>query len=1181
MGKPDLSQPKKTVNQNLSRIEEEILTFWEKERIFVKLQNSKRKKKFIFYEGPPTANAGPGFHHVIARVFKDVICRYRELKGDLVLRKAGWDTHGLPVELQVEKQIGTKTKSDIENFGVAKFNQLCQKSVWEFKQLWDKFTKRIGYWLDLDNPYITYDPKYIETCWWILKKIWQKNLLDQDYKVVPYCARCGTALASHEVALGYQDVEEMSVYLKFRVQNLDVGRLTAGIRNPVFLLAWTTTPWTLPGNVALAVHPELDYVFVKTETGEVYILAKNRLSVLEAGSKVLKGVKGKDLVGLRYEPMFNYLVKANPKNIENAFKVYPAEFATDEDGTGIVHTAVMYGEDDFNLGKEFNLPFIHTVESDGRFSNLVSDWSGIWVKQADPLIREKLKQENKLFKEEKITHTYPFCWRCQTPLLYYARDSWFIKTSEIKDRLIANNDKIHWEPEYLKQGRFGEWLRENKDWALSRERYWGTPLPIWVCESNPEHLFVAGSLKDLTDQAILKNNYWLMRHGQAESNQKNIHIDFSADKKEPAHLTKLGRGGVERAAEKFSGQNFDLIFASDLTRIKETIAILKKFFPQTKVIYDKRLREINAGFLNGQDYDKFYGFYGGKDWFKKKPENGESFEEVYQRAGEAFLELEKKYSGKNILVVAHGAVLKMLNAWLANLEPKSEALKEFSLAEFRQFNSSALPKNEQGETDLHRPYVDEICLRCRDCNGKMSRVKEVIDVWFDSGAMPLAQFHFPFDQIKPNQDPNKVNYRSLIKKNYPYPADYISEAIDQTRGWFYTLLAISTLLDLGPSYLNVVSIAHVLDAQGEKMSKSKGNTVDPWEMFDRYGADALRWYFYTVNSPGEYKKFSEQGLKISAQELMIVLNVLRFFEFYAPENLKPNLKPQDFLDEWILEKLALLAKQVDRYLSEYRIFEAARSVQGFIDDLSRWYLRRSRKKFQKPDSEKDLIQTSEFFGSLLLEFAKILAPFTPFLADYLWQRVSARFQGVYSLSVHLDLWPKIKQMASSKSLIEEMAQVRKIAEQGLALRAKAGIKVRQPLSALEILKTKISEEGKSILMEELNVKEVKNVEVFSSGIVSEENVGLNTQITEELKQEGWQRELLRLIQEARQQAGLMPQDQISLYLDLPPELGFIKDNVSKFQQEVGAVKLEFSRQPTDFEKQAEIESNQVWIGIKK
>ena len=1185
---------------SLSELEEKILEFWQKEKIFEKLQArpsvvrqpADGGGKFVFYEGPPTANAGPAFHHVIARAFKDIIPRYKTLKGYSVLRKAGWDTHGLPVELQIEKKIGVKTKPEIEKFGIAKFNRLCQESVWEFKQLWDKFTERIGYWLDLKNPYVTYDTNYMESIWWILRKVWDKGLLEKDYKVVPYCARCGTPLSSHEVAQGYEDVEEISVYLKFKILNPQFENS--------YLLVWTTTPWTLPGNVALAVNPEIDYVFVKMATGETFVLAKNRIEVLgnplrqsADGGEVLKELKGKDLVGLKYEPLFDCLRNSKPNNIENAFQVYPAEFATDTDGTGVVHTAVMYGEDDFNLGKEFGLPFIHTVDSQGKLNHLVPQWEGVWVKEADLMIREELKKQNKLLREEKIIHTYPFCWRCGTPLLYYACDSWFIRTTKVKDQLLKNNEMIHWEPEHLQHGRFGEWLRENKDWALSRDRFWGTPLPVWECEKEKTHRRVVGSVKEFSDLAWSRNKYIFLRHGEADSNAKQYHSDYVYDSKIPGHLTKTGGKQVEDVAKKLSSTEIDLIISSDLARTKETAEILKKYFPGAEIVFDERLREINAGVFSGKTRKEFDVFYTGDDWFVKKPENGESFEEVLNRAFAVFKDLEKKYRGKNILVVSHNGVLWPLLAKLKNQNLENADVNDFGLAEPREFISKNLPYNEKNEVDLHRPYVDEVFLKCPKCGSKMSRVKEVIDVWFDSGAMSLAQFHFPFEQMKPGDDPNKLDYQALVKSSLPYPADYISEAIDQTRGWFYTLLAISTLLDLGPAYLSVVSIGHVVDKNGEKMSKSKGNIVDPWEMIGKYGADSLRWYFYTVNSPGEYKKFSEKDLAVSYQELTTVLNVLRFFELYSPKTLKASgFEPNNLLDKWILARLSEVVAGVDKQLSENRIFEASRLIRPFIDDLSRWYLRRSRKRFQKPESQETFFRDSEFFAGLLLEFSKVLAPFTPFLAENIWQAINSRLTTdnlQLPQSVHLSSWPEIKPVLGSESLIEEMQKIRKIAELGLMLRAKAGIKTRQPLSVLELLKTNISEEAKTILCDELNVKEVKTVEIFSEGMISQDNVdsagsprvALNTEITEELKQEGWQRELLRLAQEARQEAGLIPQDKIKLYLDLPESLAFLKTKSEEIVKETNSVSVEFVKQAVEFEKQAEVDGNQVWIGIKK
>ncbi len=1173
---------------NLPKLEEQTLEFWQKEKIFEKLEEQKRQKKFVFYEGPPTANAGPGFHHVIARAFKDIIPRYRTLKGFSVLRKAGWDTHGLPVEIQIEKKIGIKAKLEIEKYGIAQFNRLCQESVWEFKQLWDKFTERIGYWLDLKNPYVTYDTDYMESVWWILRKIWDKGLLEKDYKVVPYCVRCGTVLSSHEVALGYEDIEETSVYLKFKVINPEFPN--------TYFLAWTTTPWTLPGNVALAINPEIGYVFVAAANKEVFVLAKNRLSVLGesvSGGKILKEVKGKELIGLRYESLFDYLQKQVPKNIENAFQVYPAEFATDVDGTGIVHTAVMYGVEDFELGQEMSLPFVHTVDAQGKFVNWVGQWKGMWVKDADLLIKEELKKQGKLLKEEKITHTYPFCWRCATPLLYYACDSWFIRTTKVKDKLIANNEKIHWEPEHLQHGRFGEWLRENKDWALSRDRFWGTPLPVWECEKNESHRHVVGSIKEFEELAFSPNKYLLLRHGQARSNVESTHSDYEDDKRNPDHLTETGIKEAEALIKKLKNREVDLIIASDITRVRETVEILKKHWPDAEVIFDERLREIKAGVLSGKTRKEFDDFYSGDDWMFDKPENGESFTEVLGRAFSVFKELEKKCSGKNILIVSHNGVLWPLLAKLNNQTLSETSIKDFATGELHEFVSKNLPYNEKNEIDLHRPFVDEIFLKCSECGSRMLRVKEVIDVWFDSGAMPLAQFHFPFSQMKPGDDPNKLDYRALVKSSLPYPADYISEAIDQTRGWFYTLLAISTLLDLGPAYLSVVSIGHVVDKNGEKMSKSKGNIVDPWEMIKKYGADSLRWYFYTVNSPGEYKKFSEKDLAVSYQELTTVLNVLRFFELYSPKTLPAaSLKPSSLLDKWILARLSEVVGGVDKHLSENKIFEASRLIKPFIDDFSRWYLRRSRKRFQKPDTQESLLKDSEFFAGLLFEFAKTLAPFTPFLAENIWQQVKSRInpsvdgqESKLEESVHLSSWPKIKQTANSQSLMGEMQTIRKASEVGQRLRAVNVGGVRQTLHAFsfpsESLFTELSEEGKEILKDELNVENVVSSSQEGFVIDPETKYGLDLRIDEPLKQKGILRELLRLIQGLRKEAGLMPSDKIKLYLELPQVLAFLKTKSEEIMKETNSVSVEFTKEAVDFEKQSEVDDSQVWIGIKK
>jgi len=933
---------------NFPKLEEEILAFWEKEKIFEKsLEQTKKGKPFVFYEGPPTANAAPGIHHIEARAFKDLIPRYQTMRGCHVVRKAGWDTHGLPVELQIEKKLGISGKKQIESLkenvseSIKYFNKLCRESVWQFKEEWERLTKRMGFWLDLEHPYITYESSYIEALWGILKKIYNKKLIYQGHKVVPYCPRCGTALSSHEVAQGYQTVKDNSVYVKFKLKDPASCQLPAN----TFLLAWTTTPWTLPGNVALAIGKDIEYAKVKAGE-EYYIVAKDRASSViasgnprgnpEIASTFAKAtadrsestprndevIKGRDLVGLEYEPLFDIPALKNDKS----YKIYPADFVTTTDGTGVVHTAVMYGEDDYTLGGKIGLSKHHTVDEEGLFNADLKAFglAGLKVrdKETETKLFEYLKSKNLLLKTEAYEHEYPHCWRCNTALLYYARTSWFIEMSKLRKQLLKNNGKINWIPDHIKDGRFGEWLKDVKDWAISRERYWGTPLPFWKCKECNE-LKVVGSIKELP-------------------------------------------------------------------------------------------------------------------------------------------------------------------------HPNPLLVKE----------------REKGEVDLHRPYVDEIKLKC-ECGGEMARIPEVVDVWFDSGAMPFASGQEQF------------------------PADFISEAIDQTRGWFYTLLAISTLLDKGPAYKNVICLGHVLDEKGKKMSKSKGNAVDPFVLGDKYGFDIIRWYFYSVNQPGDPKLFAEKDLQSMQRRTQLILwNVYNYFITYAnAQSWKydgKELKSDNVLDLWLDARLKQLVMVVTKNLEEYDAFHASREIESFIEQLSTWYVRRSRGRTD-----------SDFFAHLyhsLITLVKLLAPFMPFMAEDIYQNIH---DSNFTESVHLAEWPQSKKLSKKQTdLTQQMQQLRKLVEEAHALRAKAGIKLRQPLARLVIPKNSPPhEEGQGevagdkvtmtpsnspsrggeltpelldILKDEVNVKEV----------VLGDKLELDTNLSDDLKLEGLTAELTRQIQALRKELGL-------------------------------------------------------------
>ena len=1133
------------------KMEEEILQEWKQKNVFAKsLKARKKAKRFVFYEGPPTANAGPGFHHVLARVFKDIICRYKTMQGFLVDRKGGWDTHGLPVELQIEKKLGLKSKKDIEKYGIAKFNKVCRDSVWEFKKEWEDLTERIGFWLDMQHPYITYETSYIESLWWIIKQFWDKGLLYKDYKVVPFCTRCGTPLSSHELAQGYKTVKDRSVYAKFKTDG-------------AYFLAWTTTPWTLPGNVALAVDADIDYVLVEKDK-EKYILAKALAEKVLGEHKQIKICKGKELVGKKYEPLFRF---KEPEKGKKAWEVVPADFVSTKEGTGIVHTAVAYGVDDFALGKKENLTMLHLVKEDGTFTKEATPFEGIFVKDADPLIIEDLKKRNLLFKEELYEHEYPHCWRCESPLLYYAKETWFVDMQKVKKDLKKNNQQVNWVPSYIKNGRMGEWLGEVKDWAFSRERYWGTPLPIWECNTC-EHREVIGSLQDLKKQKFSINTYYVLRHGESEKNKLNI--TSSWPEKKPMALTPQGKKDVKKAARALKNKGIDVIISSDLLRTKQTAEIVGKEIG-IKPIFDKHIREDDSGIFNGKSIEekgKFFRREGETPTehylqrFTIRPPKGENWLDVQKRMYKFLRDIDKKYKGKNILIIGHELPLTVLEGSVRGLSREGIIKyreKSIHTGEWRKLSFANLPYNEDMEIDMHRPYVDEVEFSCEKCEarlpagrqGKMKRVKEVVDVWFDSGSMPFAQNYYPFN------------------KDLLFPADYIVEGIDQTRGWFYTLLAVSTLLGKGTPYKNVISLGHILDARGEKMSKSKGNIVNPWEMIEKYGTDAIRWYFFSVSNPGEPKLFSEKDLQQTVRRFLLPLwNSYVFFDMYAIKQKTRSSKQtsNNVLDAWILSRLESTAEEITKKLDDYDVTGAARALEYFVvEDMSLWYIRRSRSRFQNPSLRQELKQASATLAHVLFQVSVLSAPFIPFLAEHIHKQLQKG-------SVHLEDWPS--KGKRNKKLEENMKKVREVVASALAERAKAGIRVRQPLASLTV-PVKMQKNLAELVKDEVNVKKV----VFGK------TLKLNTNITPELKREGMVREILRHIQDMRKKAGYEPKHRIVLRYDGDEAVKeIVKSNADIIKKSVGVKEIlvgDKPKQKFDIEQDFQLQGQKLWFGMRK
>ncbi len=1205
---------------NLPSLEEKILGFWEENKIFEKsLERTKKGKRFVFFEGPPTANGLPHIGHALSRAFKDIILRYKTMRGFYVPRKAGWDTHGLPVEIEVEKILGFKSKRDIEKYGIARFNQKAKESVWRYKDEWEKSTKRLGFWLDLEHPYITYDTAYIETLWWIIKEIWKKGLLYQDFKVIPWCPRCQTGLSSHEVGLGYKKIKEDSIYVKLKLKN----------KTNEYLLIWTTTPWTLPANVAVALNPQTEYTKYKIK-GEYLWSARTPPYETPEKISVVEKASGRSLLGIKYEPLFRVPKECSLGGVPE-FATIAGEFISLEEGTGMVHIAPAFGDEDMETAKRMwrgSYPILHTVNTDGTMKKGVIGEKK-FVKDADKLIIEDLKRRGLLYAAEPYEHDYPFCWRCSTPLLYFAKTAWWIKMRDVKKKLIENNGRINWIPSHLKTGRFGEFLADIRDWAFSRERFWGTPLPVWRCDKC-DHQEVIGGREELARRAgPARNRFFLMRHGEALSNVKNI-VSYAPDGKYRETLRGLVQD--ERAAKKLKKIGIDFIYTSDVLRTKQTAEIVGGVLG-LKPRIDTRLHELNAGDLEGRHPDEYHSYFSFEsEKFTKRPPGGENLTEVRKRMLEVVEELEQKHSGKTILLISHEHPLWLLYAGSIGLtNEETLALRSGSrreefihFAEVMELPYVRLPRDENGEVDLHRPYADSFKIPCGRCDGLMKRVTEVIDAWFDSGSMPFAQAHRPFGDHLPF-----TSYQSQ------YPADYICEGVDQTRGWFYTLLAVATLLGKPSPYKNVISLGHVLDKSGQKMSKSKGNVVNPGEIIKKYGADTLRWYFYTINSPGEPKRFDEKDLMGKLRGfLMTFWNCFVLFDTYVdkirnlprtvPEALVRGSKfpglaralprageirnSKNVLDRWVLAKLEILERDVTMKLDAYDITGAGRVIEEFvINDFSQWYLRRSRRRFQRPESKEIFAEAAETTAQVLYQLLRISAPFVPFLAETIYQELRKKLK-LKETSIHLVGWPillcviprrkprnltrsfapyssprviirgfaPLRMTAGEKKILGNMEEVRKIVADALRLRAAAEIKVRQPLASLQIRNPKFEirneKELLDLIRDEVNVKKVAFGVEFK----------LETTLTPELKEEGVAREIIRNIQEMRRGGGFHPADLIFIQIAGSEATGTVIERWQQFiQKETNSRKVIVGgKKIFKIEREIIIDGLQLWIGIR-
>ncbi len=1138
--------------------ESRVREFWDSQNIFEKsLELRQKGKRFVFWEGPPTANGKPHIGHFLTRLPKDLYGRYKTMRGFFVLRKAGWDTHGLPVEIEIEKELGFNNKKQIEEYGIAKFNRKARQSVWKYTQEWQEMTRRMGFWLDLKHPYVTYHTDYIESVWNILRQIWDKGLLFQAHKVVPLCVRCGTPLSAHEVAQGYKKVTDQSVYIKFKLKS----------EPNTFIMAWTTTPWTLPGNVALAIGPDIVYVRVK-KNDQIYILARDLVSkVLGDGYHIQKELLGSELVGLEYEPLFD----VPELKSDTSYRIYPADFVSTTDGTGVVHTAVMYGEDDYNLGTKLGLPKIHTVDERGFFIDSLGDGlagkaivdHGKKNKATEDYVIEKLREKNLLFKTEDYEHDYPFCWRCGTPLLYYAKTSWFIRTSALNKELLANNETVNWIPEHIKHGRFGQWLREAKDWTLSRERYWGTPLPIWAC-SQCDHKLTIGSIKELEKLSLgSKNTYYVMRHGGTNRHEES-HATVSTDLTHDVyHLTTNGQAAVERSLQLLQIDGVDAIYSSPFARTNETAAIVARVL-HTEVKTDDRLKEMGMGVAaEGKEaVPKKQIHARGMD---EKTPDGETYNDVRARMMEFMREMESTYRNKKILIVSHGDPLWLLNAIAQGSTAEEISVNQNTpaewyprLAEIKKLDWRKIPRNEFGELDLHRPFIDDVTIKCVKCKSKMRKIPDLIDVWFDSGSMPYAQWHYPFEN------------KQIFKQQFP--ADFIVEAIDQTRGWFWSLLGISTLLGKGAPYKNVLVLGHTLDEKGQKMSKSKGNFVPVMELMETYGTDVIRWYFLSTVTAGESKAVIPREIEDKLKGFFFtVQNCIRFFELYSTG--ETTIGQLASLDKWLLSRFHRMLGEVTSRLDLYDATSAARLLDQFLtEDLSNWWLRRSRKRKE----------SLPLLRMILLESAKILAPYTPFMAEDLHKRLGGEGE-----SVHLTDWPKVQKKYINDKLEAEMTAAREAIAAGLAERKNKQLKVRQPLALVTLKANKFSKELEALIQEELNVKKLKYLPTGRQVTEQEALVVYDLNLTPELRREGYAREAMRQIQDMRKEAKYRMEDSAIVHWhSFDEEIAAAMDEWAEdIKRDTVLQTLERHRKDGlvhDIEKESELApGKKIWLGIKK
>jgi isoleucyl-tRNA synthetase len=1108
----------------LAAREEEVLAFWNRHHIFQKsLKKHSPKGEYVFYDGPPFATGLPHYGHLLQSAIKDAVPRYRTMQGYHVDRRWGWDCHGLPLENQIEQELGFKVKRDIEQYGIENFNEKARQAVLRYADDWKKIIPRIGRWVDMDNDYRTMDPSYTESVWWAFKHLYNKGLIYEGFKAMQLCPRCGTTLSNFEVAQGYKDIDDVAVTVKLRL-----------IDEPdTSLLIWTTTAWTLPGNTAAAVNAEAEYWKVKI--GDEYVLAAAEYFSKIEGAEIISRYKGKDLVGKKYEPPFDYFKNELHKHKTHAFKVYAAPYVTMDSGTGIVHLAPAFGAEDLELAQKNKIPLIHHVTDEGKFIATVQDFAGLLAKpkgnpkETDQKILKWLDEKSLLYSHEIVRHSYPHCWRCETPLLNWAANSWFVKVSSIKAKLISENKKVAWVPEHVGTGRFNNLLESAPDWAISRSRYWGAPIPVWR-HSKTKEVKVAGSVEELLSMVRKSGNrYFVMRHGQARSNAEGF---LNSTNNIENHLTEVGKVQVRAAAAAFKSKGITTIVASPLTRTQETARMIANELgiDPSQVMTDMRLAEVQLGEKDGVRLPEWEAVFAAlSDKFNKSIIGGESYTEVRTRVGEFLFDIESRYTGKNILIVTHGTPAWLLteiasHTPLATVEVRTHRGQLFENAAWRELFFTPYPHNRDFELDLHRPYIDEVSMGDA-MDGRWQRVQDVFDCWFESGSMPYASNGYPKNSAQ-------FNPKRLFGLNPKgYPARFIAEGIDQTRGWFYSLIVLGVGLFGRSPYKAVITNGLILAEDGRKMSKKLKNYPDPVELVEKFGADALRYYLLSSSLiRGEDLRFKEQGVEeVSKKLLMRLDNVRSFYELYAQETgetfsasqvPQPNVSPVSttsvhILDRWILSRLGELVAESTAGYESYQLDNATRPLAEFIDDLSTWYVRRSRDRF-KHDGE-DKRQALTTLRTVLNSTAHVMAPVMPFFAEDLYQKTKNEGD---PLSVHLCDWPTA--LPVERQLLKDMAQARKLASVGLQMREKAGIKLRQPLQLMRAKVVPDNQELIELLKDELNIKEV---EIDSS---LEEEAWLEVEITPSLKEEGSVRELVRMVQALRKEKGLAMQDRPKL-----------------------------------------------------